>query len=91
MHVQEVDVVGLEFLQGLGNREVKGLLMVTRVVDGFPLAEFVAAVGRRESGEVVSKLRAIVSRCYSGWSLLGGNDQHVSILPLYHPLPDPLL
>jgi hypothetical protein len=46
VEVEDVDVVGLEFLERVSDREMEGLLGVAREVDGLVLSVGIASVAR---------------------------------------------
>jgi hypothetical protein len=48
MDVQNIDVVSLKLLQGVSDREMQALLVISRVVDSLPFAKFPASVGGGE-------------------------------------------
>jgi hypothetical protein len=89
--VKDVDVVGLELLQRVPDGHVKGLLGVSRRVDGLVLALGVASVARlyRSNARKIGQLgsdRRMRGRAYS---IFGSDDHSVSVLASFHPLSDP--
>lgn len=95
MEVEDVDVVGVELLEGVSNGQVQGLLRVARVGRRDVLVGRMRAVVSVPEGQVRGSGRKTGQRRKRGLkdsrSVLGCEDDSISDISLLHPLSNPLL